>query len=90
MYALLFVLGKVPWVWFTPFVDVITMFAPISFTFNPSIVLINVFAFAVGVPVVVSTKSTVLVVADVLIIFAGAIKLPLASTGSSYFNPTLL
>ena len=56
------------------------MFAPISFTLNPSIVLINVFAFAVGVPVVVSTKSTVLVVADVLIIFAGAIKLPLAST----------
>ena len=40
------------------------MFAPISFTLNPFIVLINVFAFAVGiVPVVVSTKSTVLVVA---------------------------
>ena len=89
MYALLLVLGKVPWVWFTPFVDVITMFAPISLhlihlLFNKCI------AFAVGVPVVVSTKSTVLVVADVLIIFAGATKLPLASTGSSYFNPTLL
>ena len=33
------------------------MFAPISFTLNPFIVLINVFAFAVGVPVVVSSAS---------------------------------
>ena len=66
------------------------MLLPISFTPNPSTVVKNDVAFAVAVPDVVSTKSIVFVVATVLMMFAGATKLPLASTGISYFNPILL
>ena len=90
MYAVLFVLGKVPTSWFTPFVELTKILLPISFTLKPLTVFIKVFAFAVAVPVVVSTKSIVFVVATVLIMFAGAIKLPLSFTGISYFNPILL
>ena len=62
---------------------------PTSFTLSPS-VTIKELALALGVPEVVSVHVVVFVVDVVVIIFAGASKLPLASTGISYFNPTLL
>ena len=68
---------------------VILILEPTSLTDKPS-VIINVFALADAVPLVVSTQVIVFVVDDVLIIFAGASKLPLASTGISNFNPILL
>ena len=55
--------GKVPVVWFIILFVVIFKFAPLSTscTLKPSAVVINVFAFAVAVPVVVSTQLIVLV-----------------------------
>ena len=68
---------------------VILILGPTSLTDKPS-VIINVFALAGAVPLVVSTQVIVFVVDDVLIIFTGASKLPLASAGISNFNPILL
>jgi len=53
-------------------------------------VAINVFAFALGVPVTLCVHEILFVVDVVLIILAGGIRLPCASTGISYFNPILL
>ena len=61
-----------------------------SIILSPSTVSMNDVAFAVGVPDVVSDQETVLVVAPVDTILAGANLLALMSTGNSVFNPILL
>ena len=68
------------------------VFAPLvrSIKLSPSTVSTNDVAFAVGVPDVDSDQETVLVVAPVDTILAGANLLALTSTGNSDFNPILL